>query len=94
MNKKRSWKTRAKKTYSYLKKVSKGQFTIVALLMVLITLMVYVFIYPAFWSVIEPQLSGVSDPSVVTLIQLSPFLMVVAIFMSIIWYIVPDRERY
>jgi len=71
----------------------KGQFTIVALIMLLITVMVYTFIYPAFWSVIEPQLSGISDPSVVALIQLSPFLMMVAIFVSIIWYIVPQRQE-
>ena len=70
-----------------------GQFTIVALLMVLITIMVYVFIYPAFWSVVEPQLANIDDASVVTLIQLSPFLMVVAIFVSIIWYIVPQRQE-
>jgi len=61
--------------------------------MVLITIMVYVFIYPAFWSVVEPQLANIDDASVVTLIQLSPFLMVVAIFVSIIWYIVPQRQE-
>lgn len=60
--------------------------------MILITLMVYVYIYPAFWDVVEPQLANINDTSVVTLIQLSPFLMVVAIFMSIVWYIVPERQ--
>jgi len=71
----------------------KGQFTIVALIMLLITVMVYVFIYPAFWDVVEPQLENISDPSVVALIQLSPFLMMVAIFVSIVWYIVPQRQE-
>ena len=73
------------KIFNWLK--MKGQFTIVAVIMVLITLVVYVYMYPAFWDIIEPQLESINDTGVVALVSLSPFLIAVAILLSIIWYV-------
>ena len=80
---------------SMLGRSFKGQFTIVALLMVVITLVVFVYVYPPIWTnIITPALANISDATVVAMINVSPFLFVVAILVSIIWYIVPQRSRY
>ena len=70
----------------------KAQFTIIALVMLLITLIAYVYIMPVFISIINSQIGNFpSDIAVV--ISLVPFLILIAILVSIVWYIVPHREE-
>jgi len=82
-----------KNTKSILKNLY-AQLTIVSVLMIMITLLLFVYIYPTFWAVVSPQLENIDDSAVVTFIQLAPFLMVVAIILSIVWYVIPRREEY
>lgn len=69
----------------------KGQFTIVSLVMVLVMLIVYSQLYPIVEYYIN-QLIGYSDPATATLISLLPFFIALAIIMSVLWYIVPQRR--
>jgi len=73
----------------------KAQFTLVALIMVFIMLIVFAKMYP----LIEPYISdlvidllgdGYEMASVI--VGLIPFMIATAIIMSIIYYIVPRRE--
>lgn len=69
----------------------KAQFTLVSLIMVLVMLIVYSQLYP----VIEPyitELVGESDDATAVIIGLVPFFIAVAIVMSILYYIIPQRR--
>lgn len=68
-----------------------GQFTIVSLVMVLVMLIVYSQLYPTIEGYIN-VLIGESDPATATLLSLLPFFIAIAIIMSVIWYIVPQRN--
>lgn len=73
------------------KKDIKGQFTIISLVMVLIMIIVYSQLYP----ILEPFLNELinnSDPATATLVGLIPFFIALAIIMSILWYIIPQRR--
>lgn len=76
------------KAYKYLK----AQFTIISLVMVLIMIIVYSQLYP----IIEPFLKSLmnnSDPATATIIGLIPFFIALAIVMSVLWYVIPQRGR-
>ena len=73
----------------------KGQFTLVALIMVFIMIIVFSKMYP----IIEPYVTGLVNSLVAdnyemasVIVGLIPFMIAVAIIMSIIYYIVPRRE--
>jgi hypothetical protein len=68
----------------------KAQFTIVSLVMVLVMLVVYAYMYPTIETYIDLLIAD-SDPATATLISLIPFFIAIAIIMSIIWYIVPQK---
>lgn len=68
-----------------------GQFTIVSLVMTLVMLVVYSQLYPTIEGYIT-VLIGESDPATATLLSLLPFFIAIAIIMSVIWYIVPQRN--
>jgi uncharacterized BrkB/YihY/UPF0761 family membrane protein len=70
----------------------KGQFTMVALVGVLIMIIVYSQLYP----ILEPfitSLTSTTDPATATIISLLPFFIAVSILLSIIYYIVPGGRR-
>lgn len=69
-----------------------GQFTIVSLVMTLVMLVVYSQLYPTIEGYIQ-TLIGESDPATATLLGLLPFFIAIAIIMSVIWYIVPQRNQ-
>jgi len=69
----------------------KAQFTMAALVGVLVMLIVYSQLYP----VLEPLINtliGNSDPATATIISLIPFFIAVAILLSVLYYIVPSRR--
>jgi len=69
----------------------RGQFTIISLVMVLVMLVVYSQLYPTIETYIS-SLITTSDPATATLISLLPFFIALAIIMSVLWYIVPQRK--
>jgi len=69
----------------------KAQFTVVALVMVFIMLLMFAKFYPIMEEYIE-DLVGEVDELTATLIALIPFLIAAAIIMSITWYIIPKRQ--
>jgi len=69
----------------------RGQFTIISLVMVLVMLVVYSQLYPTIETYIS-SLIATSDPATATLISLLPFFIALAIIMSVLWYIVPQRK--
>lgn len=73
----------------------KGQFTIVSLVMTLVMIIVYSQLYPVIENFLTPlvvQLNAAGDPATATLINLIPFFIAIAIIMSVIWYIVPQKR--
>jgi len=73
----------------------KAQFTLVALIMVFIMLIVFAKMYP----LIEPYISDLVTGLLAdnyemasVIVSLIPFMIATAIIMSIIYYIVPKRE--
>ena len=70
----------------------KAQFTMVALVGVLIMIIVYSQLYP----IIEPfinTLIATSDPATATVISLIPFFIAVSILLSVLYYIMPSGRR-
>ena len=68
-----------------------GQYTIVALVMTFIMLLMFAKFYPTIKTYIDELLPQVDDLTG-TIIALIPFMIAVAIIMSIVWYIVPKRS--
>ena len=88
MEAKEATKMYLNEAYKYLK----GQFTIISLVMVLIMIIVYSQLYP----VIEPFLATLindSDPATATLVGLIPFFIALAVIMSVLWYVIPQRGK-
>jgi len=69
----------------------KGQFTIVALFMVFITLLVYINIYPILNEYIQMILPSM-DPASRTLLSLMPFFFLLAIIITAFYYAFPHRQ--
>jgi len=69
----------------------KGQFTVVALVMVFIMLLMFAKFYPTMKTYIEELVPQV-DELTGLIVELVPFLIAVAILMSVTWYIIPKRE--
>jgi uncharacterized BrkB/YihY/UPF0761 family membrane protein len=70
----------------------KAQFTMVALVGVLIMIIVYSQLYP----ILEPfitQLCAQSDPATATIVSLIPFFIAVSILLSVLYYIMPSGRR-
>lgn len=70
----------------------KAQFTIISLVMVFIMIIVYSQLYPTIESFLTPLIAD-SDPATATLLSLLPFFIVLAIILSVLWYVVPQRGR-
>ena len=72
----------------------KAQFTLVSLIMVFIMLLIFAKMYPImepFITELVDSFTASGDPMSALLMSLIPFFIVVAIIMSVLWYIVPKR---
>lgn len=70
----------------------KAQFTMVALVGVLIMLIVYSQLHPIIESFIVPLMADV-DPATATIISLIPLFIAIAILLSVLSYIMPGGRR-
>lgn len=73
-------------------KLLRGQFTIISLIMVFVMLIIYSQIYPVMKPYID-SLVGESDTATAAIIAMIPFFIAVAIVMSVLYYIIPQRTR-
>jgi uncharacterized BrkB/YihY/UPF0761 family membrane protein len=69
----------------------RGQFTIVSLIMIFVMLVIYSQIYPIMKPYID-DLVGETDEATAVIIALIPFFIAVAIVMSVLYYIIPQRR--
>lgn len=67
-----------------------GQYTIVALVMTFIMLIMFAKFYPTIKTYIDELLPQV-DELTGTVIALIPFMIAIGILMSVVWYIIPKR---
>ena len=68
----------------------RGQYTIYALFMTIITLIAYVAVYPVLTEVIsDAGITGIEG----TILSLSPLFILLAILLSAMWYVYPYREE-
>ena len=72
----------------------KGQYTIVALIATLITMVAYAVLYPVLTGFINPLILNitVSDPYTATMLQLVPFFILLSIVLSLVFIVLPVRE--
>ena len=69
----------------------KGQYTIFAMFMTVITIIAYAYIYPVLKSVIDAAIPGMSS-DVATILSLSPLVILFFILYGAMWYVIPSRE--
>lgn len=70
---------------------SRGQFTVVGLVMVFITIIVYAGLYPVLTDVIsDAQFTGATK----MIADLMPFMFLIAILLALLAYTTPHREQY
>lgn len=70
----------------------KGQFTIFALVMVFVSIIVFVILYPTINTFITDFTANSSDTTLNMVIQLLPFFMLLAIILSVVFYAIPQRQ--
>jgi hypothetical protein len=70
----------------------KGQFTIISLIMVFVMLVIYSQIYPILKPYVDDLVSE-ADEATAVIVALIPFFIAVAIVMSVLYYIIPQRTR-
>lgn len=75
-----------------LSKRLKGQYTLFAMFMTVITIIAYAYIYPVLKAVID-EMSPQMDDATRTLISLSPLFIFFFILYGSLWYVVPHREE-
>lgn len=68
--------------------MKKGQFTVVALISVLVVLIFFGALYPTIKAQID-TLTPTLDPTTATVLNLLPFFIVVAIILGVIFYALP-----
>lgn len=73
-------------------KVWRGQYTLFALFMTVITIVAYSRIYPILRSVIDETTPQMQD-SEAMLLALSPLIILFFILYGALWYVVPHREE-
>lgn len=77
--------------YKYHVKL-KGQFTMYALFMTVLTIIAYTQIYPVLKEIIDASIPEM-DGETALLIGLSPLFIFLFILYSAMWYVVPHREE-
>lgn len=71
----------------------KAQFTIISLIMVFVMLVIYSQLYPVMKPFIDDLIGDLSgDPATAAIIGMIPFFIAVAIIMSVLYYIIPQRR--
>jgi uncharacterized BrkB/YihY/UPF0761 family membrane protein len=70
----------------------KGQFTIYTLIMAFIMILVFSKLYPLMQENIDDLIDAGVDELTAVIVSLYPFLIAVAIIMSIWFYVIPRRE--
>lgn len=69
----------------------KGQYTIVALVMTFVAIVVFIGIYPVLNTFIAEFVAESDDEMTIMMIQLLPFLIITAIIVGFLWYVIPQR---
>jgi uncharacterized BrkB/YihY/UPF0761 family membrane protein len=69
----------------------KAQFTLISLIMVFVMLIIYSQLYPVMKPYIDSLVGEVDDATAI-LIGLIPFFIALAIIMSVLYYIIPQRR--
>jgi len=70
----------------------KGQFTIVTLIGVVVTLIVYSVLYPVLNDFLQ-QVIPISSPEEQLLLKIIPFMILLMIILSAMYYIAPYRTQ-
>ena len=70
----------------------KAQFTVYTLIMAFIMLLVFTKLYPTIQEYIDELIASGVDSLTAVIVSLFPFMLVVAIMMSIWFYVIPRRE--
>jgi hypothetical protein len=78
--------------YEKLKYRLKAQFTVYTLIMAFIMLLVFTKLYPTIQLYIDELIASGVDSLTAVIVSLFPFMLVVAIMMSIWFYVIPRRE--
>lgn len=73
-------------------KTMKGQYTLFALFMTVITIIAYAYLYPVLKAVIDDAVPTMDDATA-TMISLSPLFIFLFILYGALWYVVPRREQ-
>lgn len=71
-----------------------GQFTMYALLMTFLSIVVYSVLYPVLQTVFDTFLPDDMPELDRLIIELSPLFLFLFILYSAMWYVVPHREQY
>ena len=70
----------------------KGQYTLFAMFMTVITIIAYAYIYPVLKSVLDATIPTM-DSATGTIVALSPLFIFFFILYGSLWYVVPHREE-
>jgi uncharacterized BrkB/YihY/UPF0761 family membrane protein len=71
----------------------KGQVTIIALVMTLITLVVFSALYAAILKpTIDDFANSTDDDNLIMVVNLIPFLMLISIIIGFLMYVLPQRQ--
>lgn len=70
----------------------KAQFTIYTLIMAFIMLLIFTKLYPTIQSNIDELIASGCDEFTAVVVSLYPFLIAVAIIMSVWFYVIPRRQ--
>ena len=70
----------------------KGQFTIVAMVMTFVTIIVFISIYPVLNTFITQFLAESEDATLNMVVQLLPFFILLGIILAIVFYAIPQRQ--
>jgi uncharacterized BrkB/YihY/UPF0761 family membrane protein len=70
----------------------RGQYTLYALFMTVMTIIVFTQIYPILKEFIDDALPTM-DAATATLLSISPFVIFMFILYGAMWYVIPNREQ-
>lgn len=71
--------------------MKKAQFTFVGVIVVFVTLIIFMVMYPILNEFITTY-SANMDATTATLLKMTPFFMVVSIILSMLFYITPQQQ--
>ena len=74
-------------------KTKKAQMTMIGIVIIFATLIVYAALYPAMSQVIDTFVNGSTDPILNMIVQLIPLLILLGIVITIFMYVTPYRQE-